>query len=215
MKQSESRSRVRRGFHELQDIRLNSCIQPRVTPSFTAIEKMAVSSAIYPSLQDKVVVITGGAEGIGAAAVELFCKQGSKTIFFDISEPSAQALIDNVKNHRNADPNSKTTLPIFYQCDVIDLDQLKQVARRVLDEHGPVDVLVNNAAKAGASSRVPSDQVTPEGWELDINVNLRHVFFLTQAIIPAMQKKGSGSIINMGSISWRIPAVGTSVYMVR
>ena len=174
---------------------------------------MAVSSAIYPSLQDKVVLITGGAEGIGAAAVELFCRQGSKVIFFDISEPSSKALIDQIKSLRDADKDSRTTVPTFYQCDVTDLDQLQQVAMRVLDDHETVDVLVNNAAAAGAKSRVPSVKVTPESWEFDVNVNLRHVFFLTQAIVPAMQKQGSGSIINMGSISWRIPAVGTPVYM--
>ena len=174
---------------------------------------MAVSSAIYPSLRDKVVLVTGGAEGIGGAAVELFCRQGSKVVFFDISESSSQSLIEDIKRLQNEDKDSRTTIPVFYKCDVTDLDQLKDVANRVLDEHGTVNVLVNNAAAAGAKSRVPSSQVTPESWDFDVNVNLRHVFFLTQAIIPAMQKQGSGSIINMGSISWRIPAVGTAVYM--
>ena len=174
---------------------------------------MTTSSAIYPSLRDKIVVITGGAEGIGAAAVELFCRQGSKVIFFDISEPSAEALIDRITVQREADKDSSMTIPAYYYCNVTDLGQLKEVADRVLNEHGTVDVLVNSAAAAGAKSRVPSAQVTPESWEFDVNVNLRHVFFLTQAFIPAMQKQGSGSIINMGSISWRIPAVGTAVYM--
>ena len=174
---------------------------------------MAVSSAIYPSLRDKVVLVTGGAEGIGAAAVELFCRQGSKVIFFDISEPSSEALIEDIKKLQNEDKDSRTTVPVFYQCDVTDLDQLKDNAERVLSEHGTVNVLVNNAAAAGAKSRVPSSQVTRDSWDFDVKVNLRHVFFLTQAIVPAMQKQGSGNIINMGSISWRIPAVGTAVYM--
>lgn len=169
-------------------------------------------SAIYPSLEGKVVLITGGAEGIAAAAVTLFCKQGSRVVFFDISESSAQRLIDDIKNEKQNNENSKTTVPTFYHCDVSNLDQLKTNADKVLKEYGTVNVLVNSAASAGAKSRVPSTQVTPESWELDMNVNLRHIFFLTQAVIPAMQKQGSGSIINMGSITWKIPAVGVPVY---
>ena len=159
------------------------------------------------------MLITGGAEGIGAAAVELFCRQGSKVVFFDISEPSSKGLIDTIKAIQDQDKDSRTSVPSFYQCDVTDLDQLKNVAKQVLDDHGRIDVLVNNAAAAGAKSRVPSLKVTPESWDFDVNVNLRHVFFLTQAIVPAMQKQGSGNIINMGSISWRIPVVGTPVYV--
>ena len=176
-------------------------------------DKMVVSTAIYPSLFDKVVLITGGAEGIGAAAVKSFCRQGSNVAFFDISESSSKALIEDIKKLRDADPSGRFTVPIFFQCDVTNLDQLRDNANKVLSELGTVDVLVNSAAAAGAKSRVPSSQVTLESWEFDINVNLRHVFFLTQAIIPAMQKQKSGNIINMGSISWRIPAVGTPVYI--
>lgn len=178
---------------------------------------MAHSSAIYPSLRGKIVLITGGAEGIAASAVELFCRQGSKVIFFDISEYSAESLIEKLKEQQKTRSESHgdnlTTIPTFYRCDVTNLDELKTNAERVLSEHGTVHILVNSAAAAGAKSRVPSSQVTPESWDFDINVNLRHVFFLTQAIVPAMQKQGYGSIINMGSISWRIPAVGTPIYI--
>jgi NAD(P)-dependent dehydrogenase (short-subunit alcohol dehydrogenase family) len=174
---------------------------------------MAVSTAIYPSLRGKTVLITGGAEGIAAAAVELFCRQGSKVIFFDIAADSPSKLIDRIKSLGAEDKALPWTVPTFYRCDVTDLNELKAKAQAVLDIHGTVDVLLNSAAAAGAKSRVPSVEVTPDSWDFDINVNLRHVFFLTQAIVPAMQKQGYGSIINMGSISWRIPAVGTPVYM--
>lgn len=169
-------------------------------------------SAIYPSLEGKVVLLTGAAEGIGAAAVELFCRQGSTVIFLDISESSANELIERIRKDKQLSKDSRLTVPTFYHCDVADLQQLQQRAKQVLNEHGRVDVLVNNAAAAGAKSRVPSSEVTPESWEQDINVNLRHQFFLTQAVVPAMQKQGSGSIINMGSITWRIPTTGTPVY---
>ncbi|KAI8956773.1 NAD(P)-binding protein [Daldinia sp. FL1419] len=162
--------------------------------------------ATYPSLRGKTVLITGGAEGIGAASVELFCRQGSNVVFLDYSDTSAYKLLEKIKNIPGA------SQPTFLRCDVTDLARLKECAEKALADHGTVDVLLNNAARAGAQTRVPTTQVTPESWDQDINVNLRHQFFLTQAVVPAMQKKGSGSIINMGSITWRIPAIGLPLY---
>lgn len=162
--------------------------------------------ATYPSLRSKTVLITGGAEGIGAAAVELFCRQGSNVVFLDWSEASAGKLIDRIKTIPDA------TTPQFLHCDVTNLDQLKQCAEKTLAEHGTVDVLINNAAAAGANARVPTPRVTPESFDYDISVNLRHQFFLTQHVVPAMKARGSGSIINMGSITWRIPATDVPVY---
>ena len=163
---------------------------------------MASPSAIYPSLRDKVVIITGGAEGIGAAAVELFCRQGSKVLIFDISESSATQLIQHISDLKPWHPDFPISKPKFYHCDVTDLDRLKGLVEEVLREFGAVDVLVNNAAAAGGTARKATLDVTPEGWEGNVNVNLRHVFFLTQYVVPSMQKSGKGSIINMGSISW-------------
>lgn len=162
--------------------------------------------ATYPSLRGKTVLITGGAEGIGAASVELFCRQGSNVVFLDYSETSAKKLLDKIKSIPDVPQ------PTFMHCDVTDLARLKECAEKTLADHGTVDVLLNNAGAAGARSRVPSTGVTPESFDEDINVNLRHQFFLTQAVVPAMQKKGAGSIINMGSITWRIPAAGSPVY---
>ncbi|KAL7625256.1 hypothetical protein AAE478_004472 [Parahypoxylon ruwenzoriense] len=162
--------------------------------------------ATYPSLRGKTVLITGGAEGIGAASVELFCRQGSTVVFLDYSESSAQKLLDKIRGIPGA------TQPTFMHCDVTDLDRLKACAQKTLADHGAVDVLLNNAALAGSSTRVPTVEVTPASFEYDMNVNVRHQFFLTQAIAPSMMAKGSGSIINMGSITWRIPAVGLPVY---
>lgn len=162
--------------------------------------------AVYPSLRDKVVLITGAAEGIGAAAVELFCRQGSRVIFFDIARDSAQKLLDRMS------AIDGITQPTYMQCDVTNLDQLEESASRAVSQFGRVDVLVNNAAQAGPDSRVPTASVTRASFEYDINVNLRHQFFLTQHIVSTMQKQGSGSIINMGSITWRIPATEIPVY---
>ncbi|KAG8409150.1 hypothetical protein J3459_017687 [Metarhizium acridum] len=162
--------------------------------------------AIYPSLRGKVVLITGAAEGIGAAAVELFCRQGSQVVFLDIADDSARKLLGQLASVGGV------TTPTFMHCDVTDLDWLQECAQAVLARFGRVDVLVNNAGWAGPGSRVPTSQVTPASFALDVNVNLRHQFFLTQHIAPAMQRQGAGSIINMGSITWRIPATEVPVY---
>lgn len=165
-----------------------------------------VDHATYPSLRGKTVLITGGGNGIGAAAVELFCQQKSNVVFLDISESSAQKVIDKIKGIPDA------TLPTFLYCDVTDLNALKKCAEGILTSFGTVDVLVNNAGAAGARSRQPTSEITPEDFDTDVNMNLRHQFFLTQYIVPAMKKQGSGSIINLGSIIWRIPEVSAPVY---
>ncbi|KAJ1333749.1 D-xylose 1-dehydrogenase [Microdochium nivale] len=163
--------------------------------------------ATYPSLRDKVVLITGGAEGIGAAAVELFCRQQSKVVFLDISDASAASLQARIAEIAGA------SKPVFLHCDVTDLDRLRECAEQTITRHGGrIDVLINNAGCAGAKARVPTSEVTPASFEFDVNVNLRHQFFLTQAVIPAMQTQKKGSIINLGSITWRIPATRLPIY---
>lgn len=174
---------------------------------------MTAGHAIYPSLHGKNVVITGGAEGIGAAAVELFSLQGSRVFFLDIAADSAQKTIDRVASLSSSREGSPALVPpVFFHCDVTDLDKLQATASRILEEHGTVHVLVNNAAAAAAACRVGTEDVTPASWDLSINTNLRHVFFLSQAFLPAMRAAGGGSIVNMGSITWRIPAAGTPAY---
>jgi NAD(P)-dependent dehydrogenase (short-subunit alcohol dehydrogenase family) len=162
--------------------------------------------AIYPSLRGKTVLITGAAEGIGAAAVKLFCRQGCTVIFLDINDAAAADLTTAIAGMEDA------SRPTFMHCDVTDLEQLKACAQKTLEQFGRIDVLVNNAGAAGPKSRVPTSDVTPESFEYDVNVNFRHQFFLTQAVVPAMQKQGGGSIINMGSITWRIPATEIPIY---
>ncbi|KAF4964773.1 hypothetical protein FSARC_7372 [Fusarium sarcochroum] len=172
---------------------------------------MTSTHAIYPSLRDKTVLITGGAEGIGAATVELFALQGCQVIFLDIAESSAQKTIDRVVT-RSKDVKSPVKQPIFYKSDISDLPKLQNIVKEIQEKHGAINILVNNAAAAGNRARLDTEKVTAEDWDLNVNTNLRHVFFLTQAVIPSMKEARTGSIINLGSITWRIPAQGTPVY---
>lgn len=160
-------------------------------------------------------MVTGGAEGIGAAAVRRFAQQRSKVLIVDIAEASARSLIAQIESlSAEAEAAGQPPLPnpLFYYCDVSNAEQVQSVAKQVLDEYKVVHILINNAAVAGASSRRDTMSITPESWDLDFQVNLRHMFFFTQALVPAMKANGSGSIVNMGSISWLIPAQGLPAY---
>ena len=172
---------------------------------------MTTQPATYPSLRGKTVLITGGAEGIGAATVELLALQGSQVIILDISSSSAATLISKISSLPDS-PNGPIPTPIFHECDVSDLPALQTLAQKILEEHKTIHILINNAASAGALVRRDTLSTTPESWDFGINVNLRHMFFLTQAVVPSMRAAGGGSIVNMGSITWRIPAVGLPVY---
>jgi NAD(P)-dependent dehydrogenase (short-subunit alcohol dehydrogenase family) len=147
-------------------------------------------STHYPGLADKVVFITGGASGIGAALVEAFCMQGAKVAFVDILENEAARLVERLAGG---------PAPKFYPCDLIDVEKLQRIIGQVGAELGPVSVLVNNAAD---DTRHDFTKVTREYWDERIAVNLRHAFFAIQAVHPHMQQLGGGSIINFGSMSW-------------
>jgi NAD(P)-dependent dehydrogenase (short-subunit alcohol dehydrogenase family) len=154
------------------------------------------AAAIYPSLEGRRVVITGGASGIGAGLVEAFVRQGSEVIFLDVAQAEAFALAERLKA---ATPDRPA--PRFILCDLTDLNALQTCFAEVQNEAGPVEVLINNA---GNDDRHSVEQVTPEYWDDRMGVNLRHMFFCAQAVAPAMKTAGRGVIINFGSISWRL-----------
>ena len=158
--------------------------------------------AQYPSLQDKVVLITGGATGIGASMVEHFAAQDSRVAFLDVDESGAAKLIDDNAGAKHA--------PLFLKCDLTDISALRGAIQQVENRLAPVNVLVNNAAR---DDRHTTAEVTPEYWDERMAVNLRHQFFATQAVVPGMKASGGGSIINMSSISWIIPSTGLPAYV--
>jgi NAD(P)-dependent dehydrogenase (short-subunit alcohol dehydrogenase family) len=159
--------------------------------------------AIYPSLRDRVVIVTGGATGIGEALVEAFAMQQAQVAFLDIQEESAAHLTDRLTK-------AGGTTPAFTRCDLTDIAGVKRAVAAIVERFGRVDVLVNNA---GNDTRHQVLEVTEEFWDRTIAVNLRHQFFMAQAVIPAMQKAHHGSILNMSSIGWQIPSTSQVVYV--
>ncbi len=158
--------------------------------------------AIYPSLRDRAVLVTGGATGIGEHIVEHFAHQGSRVAFLDIADEQASQLM-----HRLED---SPTQPLYVHCDVTDPAALAATIHNIAARLGTIDVLVNNA---GNDTRHATEDVTPDYWDRCIAINLRQQFFAIQAVIPIMKRAGRGSIVNLSSISWLIPGTGLPVYI--
>lgn len=152
--------------------------------------------AIYSSLKDKRVLVTGGASGIGADIVMGFCEQQAKLVFFDIDTQHGHAL-------------AQQTGALFVACDVTDTDALQAAIARAASEVGAFNVLVNNAAK---DDRHEIEDVTPDYWDASMAVNLRHYFFAAQSVVPGMKAAGGGSIVNMGSTASVLGSAELPVY---
>lgn len=145
--------------------------------------------ATYPDLAGKMIAVTGGASGIGAAIVTAFHAQGAQVVFFDKDQAAGEALAATLGPDVH-----------FQLLDLIDLDALAARFAEAAAKFGGFDVLVNNAAH---DDRHEIASVTPAYWRERLAVNLDHQFFAAQAVIPGMQQKGAGAIVNMSSIAWR------------
>jgi NAD(P)-dependent dehydrogenase (short-subunit alcohol dehydrogenase family) len=142
------------------------------------------------------VLITGGGSGIGAGIVEGFARQGADVTFFDIAEEDSREVASRVGAR-------------FERADLTDVKGTQALIARLIEEGGAFDVLVNNAAN---DDRHSIDEVTEDYWENRFNVNLKHLFFCAQSVIPGMRDRGSGAIVNLGSISWHLGLPELTLY---
>ena len=152
--------------------------------------------ATYPSLKGKRVLVTGGATGIGEHIVRGFCAQGASVVFLDIDAPSGTALAAELGAQ-------------FVLCDLTLTAEFTALIAAQIAQAGAFDTLVNNAAR---DDRHAIREVTPEYWDRNVQVNLKHYFFAAQAVIEGMKAKGGGSIVNMGSITSYVGAPDIPVY---
>jgi len=143
-------------------------------------------------LEGKVCIITGAGSGIGRAAAELFAKEGAIVIACDVSEATYE--------HPNIH---------FYRLDVTDRNRIAEVVKDVVEKFGKIDVLVNNA---GITRDALIQNMTEEDWDRVINVNLKGVFNMTQAVVPYMLEAGKGSIINTSSVVGVYGNIGQTNY---
>lgn len=156
--------------------------------------------ATFHDLSGRSVFITGGGSGIGAALTEGFVAQGARVAFVQRSDATEFAA-EVGERHGAA--------PLFIACDITDVDALQAAMAQAAEAHGPITVLVNNAAN---DQRHPIEGFSVEDWDRMQAVNLRPHFFTAQAAIPGMRAKGGGAIVNFSSISYMMGNGGYASY---
>ena len=157
--------------------------------------------AIYPDLEGKTVIVTGGGSGIGASIVEHFARQKAKVGLIDINEKAAAETVRALQE-QGGTVHAET-------CDLRDVAATQAAIGRIRSALGPINILVNNAAH---DERHKTEDVTSAYWDDRIAVNLKHQFFCAQAVLPDMKAAKEGAIINFGSTSWMVGQGGMAAY---
>jgi len=152
--------------------------------------------------EKKVVVVTGGALGIGRETCLLLAKEGAKVAITDVLDKEGQELANEITKSGG--------VAKFWHLDVSDEKEVEKVYAEVFKEFGKLDATVNNAGIAGADK--PTHELTENEWDATMNVNVKGVFFCTKHAIPYMKKSGGGSIINLSSIYGLIGAGDIPAY---
>lgn len=157
-------------------------------------------TATFPDLRAASVFITGGGNGIGAALTEGFLQQGARVAF--VGRSDATAFVDEMEAKHGAKP-------LFLPCDITYTAALQQAIDTAAAAHGPLDVLVNNAAN---DTRMVALDITEAQWDASQAINLKAYFFAAQAAARQMQGRG-GAIVNFSSISYMMGMAGLAPYI--
>jgi len=157
----------------------------------------------YSSLENKVVFITGGATGIGAALVEAFVVQKSRVAFVDIDTSAALTLCDAlVKKGFNR--------PFFVACDVSNSEHLASAIAQIKQQIGGINILINNAAN---DQRYATATMSQQEWLDSLSINLHPAFFTAQTVLPMMIEQNEGVILNISSINVRFASANLTSYI--
>ena len=154
----------------------------------------------FHDLKGASVFITGGGSGIGAALTEGFVAQGAKVTF--VQRSNADSLVATL-SEKYSNP------PVFLPCDISIIAQLKSALQTAAKRHGPISILINNAAN---DARHSLENYSLEQFDQNIAVNLRPHFFSAQSVLSGMRTIGGGAIINFSSISYLMGNAGYPVY---
>ena len=146
--------------------------------------------------EGRVALVTGGASGIGAATCRRLAAEGARLAVTDVNADGARAVAEEI----SASP---------YELNVASTEQVRTAVAAVEDDLGPIDVLVNNAGYDEFGFFVNSDE---EMWQRVIAVNLIGVMAMTHAVLPGMQERGRGRIVNVASEAGRVGSAGSAVY---
>jgi 3-oxoacyl-[acyl-carrier protein] reductase len=153
------------------------------------------------SLTGKVAIITGAGRGIGKAIALALARAGTRVALAARSEPELRTVAEEI---RSGDGDA-----LVLPTDVASDEEVESLVKRTQKEWGAIDILINNA---GWGKTAPIVNAKPEDWDATLKVNLRAPMILTRLVLPAMQERKSGAIINIGSISAKAGSANTAAY---
>lgn len=154
-----------------------------------------------PRLVDKVVIVTGGARGLGEATCRCLAEAGMKVVVADLRQDLAAQVAEQIQAHQG----KAIALPL----DVSSPDHISQLVNQVLETYGAIDVLVNNA---GIDVTVSIEEMAIADWQRVIDVNLNGPFYMSKAVFPHMRQQGGGHIINIVSTAAKRAWANASAY---
>jgi len=153
-------------------------------------------------LDGKVALVTGGSRGIGAAIVELFCRQGA-TVSFCARKASEGNALEGKLRRKGLDAT-------FWTCDVSDEKSVKRLVNNTIDKYAKLDILVNNAGIGGPAN---VEEMSAREWRRTIDINVTGMFLATKYCIPHLRLT-AGTIVNLGSTYGVVGAPGFAAYAI-
>src|SRR5690606_40312813 len=155
------------------------------------------------TLKDKLVIVTGGARGLGAALCERLAQEGSKVVCVDLKLELAQETCARIRDkHRDA---------VNWACpaDIGDAQQVETLVREVTERYGPIDIVINNA---GVDITLSIDELAVDDFDRVVQTNLRGPFLLSKYVAPHMRERGGGHIVNIASTAAKRAWPNASAY---
>ena len=152
------------------------------------------------NLENRVAIVTGGAQGFGYAITERFIKSGAKVIIWDIDEDEAKKALEKISSKN-----------LTYQIvDVINFDLINKNILETEKKYGKIDIFINNAGMTGSNNTVAKYPI--DEWNKVMNLNLNSVFYCCKAVVPLMEKNNYGRIVNIASIAGKEGNPNASAY---
>lgn len=154
-------------------------------------------------LQGKVAIVTGAAQGIGAAYAKALAREGAKTVVTDVADPQGCVDAINAAGHQ----------AIGMKVDVTSNDDLGRMVAEVEAVYGPIEILINNAGLFSHLKLKPFWEIPEEEWDAIMRVNVRGIFQAVKAVKPSMEKNGRGKIVNISSATFFLGPPGFLHYV--